>query len=632
MSFASPLSLAWLGLLVPLVLLYVLKRRRDERKVGSTMLWALAQRDLRAERPWQRLIPHLSLLLQALALILGALALARPSGAGTLPAGARTIAVLDTSASMAARDEDGVRIDRARAALVAIARSLPPGGELAVVDGAGEPSVLLPATGDLARLEAGIARLAVSGRPQALEQGVALASERLESAPDGSRIVVLTDGAATGTLMLASTVPVEVMHVGAPALNHVTFNDAIIAVDVRPHPSEAAPDRAEIFARIERFGGSEGDVFVAVEVGGELVASRRVRVTPGTPASALLTADLPPDASGRAPTVHVRLRRDDGEDDALALDDVAVAPSPGARRLPVYLVGPVPDSVRRVLLTDGSAELFATSVTALAERSPDEPALDGAFVFAGPTPEVPPAGEVLVVAPISPLFSRELPEPVASPRVMTWSEGDPRLRFTTFGSVHMAAVTPLALPSYEALVTTEAGPAIASFERPDGVVTVVGFDPDHSDWPRQAGFVIFFRNLLEAARARRAAGGIEPGRVGEPLRVAAPDGAAVIATAPDGTRHTATAHGGIAIVSVPPQAGVFTVQVGETERFALRNLLDAEESDLRARAELVSIDADGSGGVMEAREPTEAWPIIAVVLLVILVLEALWGTRKGAAA
>src|SRR6478736_5819992 len=96
-ALLSPISLAWLGLLVPLVLLYVLKRRRETRIVGSTLLWELAMRDMRAERPWQRLVPHLSLLLQALVLILGAIALARPAGAGQVPTGARVAVVVDTS-------------------------------------------------------------------------------------------------------------------------------------------------------------------------------------------------------------------------------------------------------------------------------------------------------------------------------------------------------------------------------------------------------------------------------------------------------------------------------------------------------------------------------------------------------
>ena len=186
MSFLSPLSLAWLGLLVPLVLLYVLKRRREARVVGSTLLWELAQRDMRAERPWQRLVPHLSLLLQALVLVLGALALARPTGGTTVPAGARVTVVVDTSASMAAREEEGTRMDLARAALRAIARELPPGGELSIVEAAAEPNVVVSATADPVRLETAIAALAVRGGAAALEAAVALAAERLHDAPERS--------------------------------------------------------------------------------------------------------------------------------------------------------------------------------------------------------------------------------------------------------------------------------------------------------------------------------------------------------------------------------------------------------------------------------------------------------------
>jgi Ca-activated chloride channel family protein len=633
MSLLEPLSLAWLGLLVPLVLLYVLKRRREERVIGSTLLWSLAQRDLRAERPWQRLIPHLSLLLQILALIAGAFALSRPAGAGHLPSGARVVVVIDTSASMAARDEEGVRFERARSELRNLARSLPLGGELSIVEGAGEPSVLLPPTGDLARLEAAIDGLSVGGGTAALELAVAVASERLATAPSGSRIVVLTDAATSGTLTLPATVPVEVSRIGAPELG-ARFNDAIVALDVRAHPSDSAPDRTEIFARVERFGGTEGDVFVSAEVGEEIIASRRVRLTPGTASGVLLTADLPPDPEGRAPIVLVRVRRDEdgeGETDALSEDDLAVAPSPGARRISVFLVGEVPESVRRVLLTDGGAELFQTSVDALAARE-EETELEGAYVFAGATPAAPPGGEVLVVNPSSPLFGMELPEAVTSPRVITWDESDPRLRFTTFGSVHIGSLRPLNLTSYEPLVTSEAGPAIASLERPDGSVTVVGFDPDHSDWPRQAGFVIFFRNLLESARARRAAGGIAPGRIGDALRIPAPDGTEVTVTAPDGSEQRGVSRGGIAIVPVPAIPGRFAVRAGATERFALRNLLDAEESDLSPRAELVVTNGATTGEVSEAREPLEAWPYVAGFLLFVLAIEALWATRKGAPA
>ncbi|MCU0677479.1 MAG: BatA domain-containing protein, partial [Myxococcota bacterium] len=107
MTWLSPWSLLWLGLTVPLVLLYVLKRRRVDRVIGSTLLWEAALRDLRAERPWKRLIPTIALLLQLLAIVLGALALARPAGAGGVPTGATIALVVDVSTSMDARSGEG---------------------------------------------------------------------------------------------------------------------------------------------------------------------------------------------------------------------------------------------------------------------------------------------------------------------------------------------------------------------------------------------------------------------------------------------------------------------------------------------------------------------------------------------
>lgn len=55
MSFLSPLAL--LGLLfVPVVLaMYLLKLRRDERIVPSTLLWQRLLTDVEANAPWQRL-------------------------------------------------------------------------------------------------------------------------------------------------------------------------------------------------------------------------------------------------------------------------------------------------------------------------------------------------------------------------------------------------------------------------------------------------------------------------------------------------------------------------------------------------------------------------------------------------
>lgn len=626
MELLSPWSLAWLSLLAPLVALYVLKRRRERKVVASTLLWEAALRDLRAERPWQRLRPHLSLLLQALALLAGALALARPSGAAPVLAGARLAVVLDASASMGARDGGDTRLERARAQALAMARGLPADGEMMVVVAGAEAEVLVSPSRDRIELERGLARVAVRSNGADLEAAVAVAAERMRDAPPGSRVVVLTDAAFTGAITLAAPVPVEIQRIGAPRVNH-----GIVALDVRARPEPDAPDRADVFARVARFGEGTGEVRLVVGVeGGGPLASRRLTVGDGEPQSVVVSVDLPPDAGGRAAFVRASLEVLEGED-ALALDDVAVAPSPAARRLPVFLVGAAPASLRRALRADAEVELFETDLARLGR--PDAPALDGLIVYAGATPEGPPEGDSWVFAPTGArVFEVELGAAVARPNLISWDEIDARMRFLSFSDVHLGAARPIGGGAARALLTSDAGPVVGVVERADGETTLVALDPDEGDWSARPSFVIFVRNGLERARQRRAAGGIAPGGLGAPIRVPSPDGVEVRLETPSGRIRVARSRGGVALLEVPPEPGVHTARVGERERRALRNLLDADESDLRPRA--VFAQADGrAASVREAPvAPRELWPWLALALLALLVLEALWATRRGAAA
>jgi hypothetical protein len=276
-------------------------------------------------------------------------------------------------------------------------------------------------------------------------------------------------------------------------------------------------------------------------------------------------------------------------------------------------------------------ELFATTLEAIAARDPDEPALDGLFIYCGDVPAEPPAGDSVVIAPRGDrVFGVEIGAEVRQPRVVTWDESDPRLRFAQLGEMHLRTARPIRGASARALVTTDAGPVIAQVTRLDGETTILGFDPTSTDWPTQPSFVIFFRNLLERARDRRAAGGVAPGRIGDALRVPAADGANVRVTTPGGERLSAISRGGVAIVAIAAEPGVYAIEAGEKRFHALRNLLDPAESDVRPRARFTQGGAQATARTADATEHQEAWPYLAGALLLLLVLEALWATRKGA--
>src|ERR1700709_1429433 len=107
LELKAPSGLWLLGLLAPLVLLYVLKIRRQRVTVSSTWLWAAAARDIAAKNPFKRLVPHVPPALELLALALLALSLARPATRGGHIAGDHVAIVVDTSASMAALEPEG---------------------------------------------------------------------------------------------------------------------------------------------------------------------------------------------------------------------------------------------------------------------------------------------------------------------------------------------------------------------------------------------------------------------------------------------------------------------------------------------------------------------------------------------
>src|SRR5262245_26152640 len=114
MELLTPLGLAALGLIPPLVLLYFLKLKRVPVEISSSLLWAKALLDARANAPFQKLRRNLLLLLQILLLLLVALALARPAITVKGRATSATVIVIDGSASMAAKDEKPSRFAKAQ--------------------------------------------------------------------------------------------------------------------------------------------------------------------------------------------------------------------------------------------------------------------------------------------------------------------------------------------------------------------------------------------------------------------------------------------------------------------------------------------------------------------------------------
>src|SRR5438876_3681335 len=105
MGILLPTALGLLALAIPIIIFYMLRLRREQMPVSSSLLWRRALQDRTANAPWQRLRRNLLLLLQLLLLLLLVVSLARPFVFTDAVASGNLVLILDGSASMQTVDE-----------------------------------------------------------------------------------------------------------------------------------------------------------------------------------------------------------------------------------------------------------------------------------------------------------------------------------------------------------------------------------------------------------------------------------------------------------------------------------------------------------------------------------------------
>jgi len=524
MSFLSPNGFWFLGLLAPLVVLYILKVKRQRRRVASTWLWATAQRDLMAKAPFKRLIAQVPLLLQALVLILLAVAVARPATRGQEFLGDHVAMVIDVSASMSVIEDappgapEVTRLDQAKQAAHDLLDSLPPGSDAMVLAAGRGARLVSPLDRDRVRVKSAIDAIEGGQVEGDLGASIALAVDRLRQLGGSRRLIVITDGFLANPESLRDVgLPLDVVTVG-----QAKDNAAIIRVDVRSG-QDPTDDREQVqaFLMLQNFGSKPRELYVTMrqENASDVLSSRRVLIPPGERTPVVLTFTPSKADHGRGLVLDVSPR------DAMPVDDVAYARIPRGDKLPVVIAsddGKPSAWLQRALASDPRVALTRTTTSQLLDSTGLDP---GALVvFDGVCPASPPGGDMLIVnPPAGPCHRTTVGDELSRPPVTSWDTADPRMRFLSLDGLHVATARLLSPEGKsQELVRTQAGPIVTDISTAARSGTLVGFDVGQSDWPLQASFVLFVRNLLEQARLHRNNGLTGPARVGQPMRVTLP--------------------------------------------------------------------------------------------------------------
>ena len=613
MTFLAPLALALTALAVPVVLLYMLRLRRRDVPVSSTLLWAEVLRGQSANTPWQRLRRNW-LLLQLLILAALILALARPSvTVPTLTAG-RTALLLDASASMNATDVLPSRFERARALALALIDTLGVSDTMAVIRVSAGPQVLMPYTSDHDQLRAAV-QAAQAGTTGA-DWGSALTLAAAGAAgAEKFGMVIVGDGGLPADV---GAVPADVrfVPVGASA-----ENVAIAALAVAAVPGSGP----QLYARLINYGTLSADVILSLRLDGTLFSAQPYTIQPGTVVN--VTVDTLP---ANFHTVTAQLSRPAASTvpDYLSEDDSAYAVYNAASAGRVLLM-----TAQNRFLEQGFASLpgWTTFRGQLASGLPADPY--DLYVFDGWLPSALPNGPLLIVNPppgsITPLFS--VGNIIKTPVTAASAAADARVAAVKVSAIHVRQYESISAPWATALITaSDGGPLLLVGDYNGQRVAIIPFDLHDSDLPLQIAWPILLADLGQWYHAPRLIdlAAVEGLSAGQTLLLhPAPAADSVQVRTPAGKLNTLPVDQAALVYADTDQPGLYTVTSSKTgtllqsETFAV-NLFDPLESSIAPRTTLpIGQLASSSTPAAPDVGQREYWPWIALLALIVLALE-----------
>jgi hypothetical protein len=609
MQFLTPLAF-WLALLaIPIILLYMLKLRRKQVQVSSTLLWQQVLREQQANAPWQKLKRNLLLLLQLLILAALIFALARPAWQTRAVASGSVIVLLDASASMNATDVSPSRFEAARKTVRALVDELAGDAVVTIIEVGYTPRALVTSTSDKAVLRQAIDGAQVTQGSADWQSAFALASGAARGDQNITTVIV-SDGGLPESGLPALAGEVRYVPIGATG-----DNLSISALALR-----ASGGGVQLFTEVHNFGDTARTVTLSLYLGQTLFASRPLDLPAGKSASITLE-DLP-----NAPGIY-KAHLSDPQNatlDSLPLDDTAFA---------IYQAA----SARRVLLVSKGNIYLEQLLAALPGVQPYRavPAADGTiqipsdpfdlYVLDGLYPPGIPAGANLLYVnpPPNPLFTvgspfTDMKNVKVNEHILT--------RFVDWSNVHVLQAKKLSAPEWaDVLIEADAGPLVFAGEQNGQRIAAVGFDLRESDLPLQIAYPILFSNLInylvppsafDASRALAPGEGLsivpDPGV--EQILVATPLEHAFTLRPEANLTFTETDELGYYAVNFISKSGT------SVEYFAV-NLFDEAESDLRPRETVQVGQSTLTAAVAEKVGQREFWPWLAGLALIVLLIE-----------
>jgi hypothetical protein len=607
MTFLNAWALGFAGIAPVIVLLYLLKLKREPMTVSTLMFWQrVLQESQRRRAFFQRLRQLLSLLLHLLifALILGALL--RPTLDRFVREGASTVLILDTRARMQTTEADGqTRFARARAEALALARQASGQRQFALISANAAPTVIAPFTDDETALREALDRLTPTDATGSLDGAIHLADQLLQSRKGDRRILVFTDRELPPIADLRSPISF------APT---ATTRDNVAVTRLATRPLLSSPQTSEVLLEIANFGRTPARGNVELSFDGKLLEVKPYALDPGAKKTEIFPTVPRPSRNTRG---WLTARLDTA--DALATDNIAYAVLPA-------------DPPRRVLLVS-KGNWFLEKLLAADQGL--------AFELIGPdayTPEMAPKFDAVVLDNFLPegfdlakspgnfLFLKQTPfgdggAPLEQPLISETETQHPAMRLVNLQNVTFLRAASLAMPKLEnwkwqaPIRALDNHPLMITGEvlgTPPRRVAALALDIADSDLPLRIAFPLLISNTLHWLAGENV---VAPTRLtaGETLVLAA--GEAVdprvqtsIPSASSITPGSDAKSGKMAKDFFQPMMnGFYALTTAEGPRWLAVNTFSEAESDLRGAPEAPAVAMPKLSALPLAQ--FTAWPL-----------------------
>jgi len=619
LAFAEPLALLFTGLYGVLVLFYLWERWRRRVEVPSLLLWEGVQEDVLRAR---RFRPDPLFVLQLLLLTCLIAGLARPylSGLAATPIGGRHILLLDTSASMRARETQRTRFEEARAQALDMVKALPKDAEIMLVTTAPSPEVVLNFTADHAAVVQALQHAAPTDTGGDVSLALAFAQGAMQRSDVPTAVELFTD-------LPRSQLAVSVRDVAS--IFQVGETDANLAIEALQIFQGRFQDhrQARAYVLVENFGQREGHGFLSVQLEDQVVSRSGFTLAPRGSKSFVVQGFPGP---GR---VVARLETND----ALAADNVAL----GWIR-PLEPVRVVVVSEPSSLLADLREVAAAVPALQLSFLDPETFHLDQAqhgdvLVFHRYVPaSAAPANALYIYPPATNSLFPVIGNAQDS-EILDWDAHHPALQsLQPLGALplrHARVVTP---PAWSNVLLwsrdSQREFPLALAGKIDGHrIACLTFDlaSEHLLSVENLNLFLLFTNIL---------GWLSPS--GQEPIVTKTGEVASLGELPNGALRVEDPLG--AVVSLPPgqpmllplHAGAYRISTDGKQRFLLANFFDAAESDIGRpykeppppRRVLTSSSKQPDG--VPPRREYSAWLYYAAAALFLLEWAAYWRRRE----